>query len=99
VADLPPKSIVLFLTLHQDGEGKPAPENALPLISRVSNVPVYGLFDVYVGHGIVGGSLYSVENRGVMIGKMGVRLIQGDISIESRPGKGTVIMIRAPVGP
>lgn len=78
VADLPPNSIVLFLTLLQDGEGKPVPENALPLISRVSNVPVYGLFDVYVGHGIVGGSLYSVENRGVMIGKMGVRILTGE---------------------
>ena len=78
VSDLPPNSIVLFLTLLKDGEGKPVPENALPLISRVSNVPVYGLFDVYVGHGIVGGSLYSVENRGIMIGKMGVRILTGE---------------------
>jgi signal transduction histidine kinase len=78
VADLPPNSIVLFLTLLQDGEGKSVPENSLPLISRVSNVPVYGLFDVYVGHGIVGGSLYSVENRGIMIGKMGVRILTGE---------------------
>jgi len=78
VTDLPPNSIVLFLTLLQDGEGKSVPENALPLISRVSNVPVYGLFDVYVGHGIVGGSLYSVENRGIMIGKMGVRILAGE---------------------
>jgi len=78
VADLPPNSLVLFLTLLQDGEGKPVPENALPLISSVSNVPVYGLFDVYVGHGIVGGSLYSVENRGIMIGKMGVRILTGE---------------------
>jgi PAS domain S-box-containing protein len=78
VADLPPKSIVLFLTLLQDGKGKHVPENALSLISRVSNVPVYGLFDVYVGHGIVGGSVYSVENRGSMIGKMGVRILTGE---------------------
>ena len=78
VTDLTPNSIVLFLTLLQDGEGKPVPENALPLISRMSNVPVYGLFDVYVGHGIVGGSLYSVENRGIMVGKMGVRILAGE---------------------
>ncbi len=88
VADLPPNSIVLFLTLLQDGEGKPVPENALHLISRASNVPVYGLFDVYVGHGIVGGSLYSVEHRGIMVGKMGVRVLAGekprDIPIETR---------------
>jgi transcriptional regulator with GAF, ATPase, and Fis domain len=78
VADLPPNSIVLFLTLIQDGEGKPVPENALPLISRVSNAPVYGLFDVYVGHGIVGGSVYSIEDRGIRIGKVGVRILAGE---------------------
>jgi transcriptional regulator with GAF, ATPase, and Fis domain len=78
VADLPPNSIVLFLTLIQDGEGKPVPENALHLISRVSNAPVYGLFDVYVGHGIVGGSVYSIEDRGIRIGKVGVRILAGE---------------------
>jgi formate hydrogenlyase transcriptional activator len=78
VADLPPNSIVLFLTLLQDGEAKSVPENALPLISRVSNAPVYGLFDVYVGHGIVGGSVYSIEDRGIRIGKLGVRILAGE---------------------
>ena len=78
VADLPPNSIVLFLTLLQDGKGMPTPENALPLISRVSNAPVYGLFDVYVGHGIVGGSVYSVEYPGIMAGKLGVRILAGE---------------------
>lgn len=78
LADLPPKSIVLFLTLFQDGEGKAPPVNALPLISRASNVPVYGLFDVYVGHGIVGGSVYSVENWGILIGKMGAGILTGE---------------------
>jgi transcriptional regulator with GAF, ATPase, and Fis domain len=78
VADLPPNSIVLFLTLIQDGEGKPVPENALPLISRVSNAPVYGLFDLYVGYGIVGGSVYSIEDGGVRIGKVGVRILAGE---------------------
>jgi signal transduction histidine kinase len=78
VADLPPNSIVLFLTLIQDGEGKPIPENALPLISRVSNAPVYGFFDLYVGYGIVGGSVYSIEDRGIRIGKVGVRILAGE---------------------
>jgi transcriptional regulator with GAF, ATPase, and Fis domain len=78
VSDLPPNSIVLFLTLIQDGEGKLVPENALPLISRVSNAPVYGLFDLYVGYGIVGGSVYSIEDRGIRIGKVGVRILAGE---------------------
>jgi signal transduction histidine kinase/DNA-binding response OmpR family regulator len=78
VADLPPNSIVLFLTLLQDGEGNPAPENALSLISRVSNTPVYGLFEVYLGHGVVGGSVYSTEYQGIMAGKIGVRVLAGE---------------------
>jgi signal transduction histidine kinase/ABC-type uncharacterized transport system substrate-binding protein len=78
VSDLPQNSVAFFLTLLKDGQGKPVPENSLHLISRVSNVPVYGLFDVYVGHGIVGGSLYSVEHRGVSIGKLGLRILEGE---------------------
>ena len=78
VANLPPRSVVLYLTLIKDGEGKPAPENALPLISRISSAPVYGLFDVYLGHGIVGGNVYSIEDRGHRIGKMGVRILAGE---------------------
>lgn len=78
VADLSPNSVAFFLTLLKDGQGKPVPENSLHLISRVSSVPVYGLFDVYVGHGIVGGSLYSVEHRGVSIGGMGARILEGE---------------------
>jgi len=78
VADLPPHSIVLFLTLLQDGEGKPVPVNSLPLISQVSNAPVYGLFDVYVGHGIVGGSLYSIEDRAIRVAKLALRILAGE---------------------
>jgi signal transduction histidine kinase len=78
VTDLPPDSIVMFLTLLEDGEGKTVPENALHLISRASNAPVYGLFDVYVGHGIVGGTVYSVEDRGNRIGLLGVRILAGE---------------------
>lgn len=78
VANQPLNSAVMFLTLIKDGQGNPVPENALQLISRVSRAPVYGLFDVYVGHGIVGGTLYSVEHRGDLIGKMGLRILAGE---------------------
>ena len=78
VANLSPGSIVLFLTFIQDAKGKPVPENSLPLISKASKVPVYGLFDVYVGHGIVGGTLYSVEDRAIRAGKLGVRILAGE---------------------
>lgn len=78
VADLPPRSIVVFLTLIQDAKGIQGPENSLSLISKVSNAPVYGLFDVYVGHGIVGGTLYSVEDRAKRVAKLGARILAGE---------------------
>jgi signal transduction histidine kinase/DNA-binding NarL/FixJ family response regulator len=78
VEKLPPNTIVLFLTLLKDGDGRPVPDNSLSLISRVSSAPVYGLFDSYVGHGIVGGSVYSIEDRGIRIGKLGVRILAGE---------------------
>ena len=48
-------------------------------------------FDLKEAEKKLGLGLVSMQER--------VRLIQGNISIESRPGKGTVIKVRAPVGP
>ena len=77
VSDLPPESVVLFLTLLQDDRGKPVPINALPLISSKSNVPLYGMFDAYVGYGIFGGRLASYENKGSAVAKLGLRILEG----------------------
>jgi signal transduction histidine kinase len=78
VAHLPEKTIVFYLQFLRDGDGGFfRPREALELISRASNAPMYGLFDSYLGHGIVGGRLLSFEAEGRIAAKRALRTLAG----------------------
>jgi len=47
-------------------------------VSRHSRVPVYSLWDVYLGYGIVGGKLISAYRQGRLAGEMALRILNGD---------------------
>src|SRR5262249_15826706 len=65
LAQLPPHSLVLFTTLFRDGAGEAfVSHEAVGMISRAANAPVYGFLDQYLGRGIVGGRLYSASSQG-----------------------------------
>jgi signal transduction histidine kinase len=75
---LPPKTIVLFTTLFQDGAGESfVPHEVVQDISASSNVPMYGFLDQYLGRGIVGGSLYSFSAHGSEAAKLVLQLLAG----------------------
>ncbi len=78
VANLPPRSVVLAINVRQDGSRNRYPMNVIPLLSLASNAPVYGIFDVEVGHGVVGGYVNSFENQGVEAAKLGLRILRGE---------------------
>lgn len=79
VAQLPQHTIVFYAFLRQDGAGKDfIPKEILTPISHASNAPLYGLWDSFLGSGIVGGYLSSVEVAGAKIGKMGLRILHGE---------------------
>lgn len=78
VAALPPRSIILYLTLFTDGEGKGfVTHQALREVTSRANAPVYVSVDQYIGTGAVGGSVYSVESLGARAGAIGTRLLGG----------------------
>ena len=79
VAALPKDSIVLFVSLLRDQEGRlfTDPE-AVSLIARASSVPVYGWSETHLGHGIVGGRLASFESQGARAGELAVRVLRGE---------------------
>jgi signal transduction histidine kinase len=78
VSKLPPRSIVLFITMFRDGVGQPlVPHDVVERVSNVANVPVYGFLDQYLGRGIVGGSLYSSSTVGAETAKMTLPLLTG----------------------
>ena len=75
---LPPRDVVLFLTMFQDGDGQPfVPHEVVERVSSAASVPVYGFLDQYLGRGIVGGSLYSFSEHGDEAARMVLRLLAG----------------------
>jgi DNA-binding CsgD family transcriptional regulator len=85
VSNLPPKTVVIYIALLEDGDGKKftAPES-LSQISRASNAPVYSFWDLVLGHGRVGGYLSSAEEKGKEIAELGLRILDGEKLAELR---------------
>ncbi len=72
-------SIVLLTVWLRDKTGAfLAPEVEGPHISENSAVPVYGIIDMYLGHGIVGGKLLNSETHGRTAGEMVLRILDGE---------------------
>ena len=76
---LPERTVALYLAQTQDRTGKPyVPRAMLQTFSAAAKVPVYGLWDTLLEHGIVGGRLATIEEDGYLAGKMAVRILQGE---------------------
>ena len=81
VSSLPPDTIVLYAGVHSDGKGQSfVPREALSNISRAANAPVFGLFDSFMGYGIVGGRLVSWEQMGREAAAMALRIMGGELA-------------------
>ena len=79
VASLPPDTIVYYATIFRDGAGRSfVPREALQLISRAASVPVFGLYETYIGHGIVGGRRASFEGPGRTAAGLALRILSGE---------------------
>ena len=76
---LPDHTVVLYLTIFQDAAGKTfTPRQALDTFAPASRAPIYGCFDTYLGHGIVGGSMVTFEQIGRKAAQLGVRILAGE---------------------
>jgi signal transduction histidine kinase/ABC-type uncharacterized transport system substrate-binding protein len=63
VAVLPPHTVIFYPYFFLDSTGRFfSPEEALDLISGAADVPVYGSFRSYIGHGLVGGQMLDYED-------------------------------------
>jgi hypothetical protein len=75
---LPDHTVVLYLTIFQDAAGKTfTPRQALDAFASASRAPIYGCYDTYVGHGIVGGSMVTFEQIGRKAAQLGIRILAG----------------------
>lgn len=78
LSHLPPQTIVLCATVFQDGAGVPfIPHEVVRQVSKASNSPVYGFVDQFLGLGIVGGFLYSMDTQGKEAAELTKRILAG----------------------
>src|SRR5258708_6225589 len=72
-------TVVLYLTMFQDAAGKTfTSRQALEAFAPASRAPIYGCFDTYLGHGIVGGSMVTFEEIGRKAAQLGIRILAGE---------------------
>jgi signal transduction histidine kinase len=78
-ARLDPDSILLILTVFQDAAGQDfTPVNAAEIIARASAAPSYGVYDTYVGRGVVGGDVQRFRDIGAAMAELALRLAAGE---------------------
>ena len=90
VAALPDDTIVFLFIFSRDETGHVfSHEHHLRVLVEHCNVPIYSVWEFYLGHGIVGGMLTSGEEEGRIAGTMALRILQGehasDIPLEKSP--------------
>jgi PAS domain S-box-containing protein len=77
VAGAPPGTIVIYIAVLVDVTGTVYnPIETAQRLSRESIVPVFGLFDIFLGRGVVGGSMASFERTGVQAGRLALDLLR-----------------------
>jgi signal transduction histidine kinase len=76
---LPSKTIVYHTSMMQDGAGVNFIDEtqALPMIARAANAPVFAAEDVDVGKGTVGGYVLSFKEQGKIVAHMVMEILNG----------------------
>ena len=79
VAQLGEGDIVFLFIFTREQSGRVlSHEQNLRKMARYCHVPIYAVWDFYLGHGIVGGKLTNGTEEGRMAGALAVRILQGE---------------------
>ena len=78
IAQLPPNTAVLYVTMFIDGAGKGYnPRDVIPLLRKTTKAPIYGISETYLGYGIVGGSLLSFSDLSQDAAEIALQVLNG----------------------
>ena len=70
---------ILLMTINKDGASNNySYAQAIELLYSTASVPMYGVWDFYLGDGLVGGMLTDGGQQGYMAGLMGIRILNGE---------------------
>ena len=73
-----PNTSVLMLSYEQDTNGNHYMTSEITeQLADSCQLPIFGLYDTLLGHGIVGGSLVSAETQGELAGDLAIRVLNG----------------------
>ncbi len=77
---LPDHTIVLYTHVGMDAKGTRyvGASQEGPMVANAANAPVFGLSDVDLGYGQVGGYLQSFAREGKIVGEIAVRILNGE---------------------
>jgi len=79
VASLSQGDIILLMTFNRDRSGQVfSYDRSIALIAHAAKVPIYGVWDFYLGKGIIGGMLTSGVDQGRMAAEMALRILGGE---------------------
>ena len=79
LARLPLDTIVIYLTIFEDGTGELfIPRDLTAVLSDAASAPLYGVYDTYLGRGIVGGYMESFEAIGREAARLALRILAGE---------------------
>lgn len=78
VSKIGPGSAIFLMTFNRDRTGKTySYEEGIRLISEAAKVPIYGVWDFYLGGGITGGLMISGRSQGEAAAKIASEIIAG----------------------
>lgn len=85
VEKIPPQSLILLMSFNRDAAGQEIRyRDAARWITSHARVPTYGVWDFYMGDGIVGGRVTSGRSQGRMAALLAKRILAGE-SADSIP--------------
>lgn len=78
VSRLPHDTIVILLSAYADANGRPLiPRDTAVAVAKASSAPVYGVFETFIGTGIVGGHMETFASLGEATGNLALEVIGG----------------------
>lgn len=79
VHSLPQNSIILYLIYFKDNQGNHYDYyEAVSMIEQNCSIPIYGVWNFTLGHGIVGGKLTSGFYQGKTAAEIAIRILNGE---------------------
>lgn len=68
---------ILYLSLYTIDGRVNRVDDRLPVLSAAASRPMYALFDVYIGHGPIGGRIADGRSYGEQAGEIAARILEG----------------------